>query len=68
MPKENIDISSILVEKEKIELFSKVKYKIIKLPSNNKEETKELQSKGKENIMLQIVKKETIELPEIKNH
>jgi hypothetical protein len=38
------------------------------LPNNGKEETKELQSKGKENIMLQIMKEETLELPEIENH
>jgi hypothetical protein len=64
MPKESIKISSILVKKEKIELFSKVKEEVIKL----KEKTKKLQSKAKENIMLQIVKKETLELPKIENH
>jgi hypothetical protein len=52
MLKKSIEISSILIKKEKIE----------------KEKTKELQSKVKENIMLQIVKKETVELPKIKNH
>ncbi len=38
------------------------------MPDNEKEETKELQSKGKENIMLQIVKEETLKLPKIENH
>jgi hypothetical protein len=40
MPKENIDISSILVKEEKIELLNKVKEEIIELPNNWKEETK----------------------------
>jgi len=52
MLKESIEISILLVKKEKIELFNKVKEEIIKLPFNWKEETKELQSKVKENIML----------------
>jgi hypothetical protein len=68
MPKKNIEISSILIKKEKIELFSKVKEEIIELPNNWKEKTKELQSKVKENIMLRIVKKETLKLPKIENH
>ncbi len=68
MFKESIEISSILVKEDKIKLLSKVKEKIIKLPNNRKEETKNLQSKGKENIMLQIVKEETIELPKTKYH
>ncbi len=34
MPKKSIEISSILVKKEKIELFNKVKEEIIKLPNN----------------------------------
>jgi hypothetical protein len=45
-----------------------VKEKIIELPNNWKEKAKELQSKVKENIMLQIVKKETLKLPKIENH
>ncbi len=68
MPKETIKISSILVKDEKIELFIIVKEEIIKLPNNWKEETKELQSKVKENIVLHIMKEETLELPKIKNH
>ncbi len=68
MPKESIEISSILIKKKKIELFSKMKEKIIKLPSNEKEETEELQSKRKKNMMLQIVKEETVELPKTKYH
>jgi hypothetical protein len=67
-PKEDMNISSILVKEEKIELFNKVKEEIIELTNNRKEETKELQSKGKENIVLQIVKEETLELPKIENH
>jgi hypothetical protein len=34
MPKESIEISSILVKEEKIELLSKVKEEIIELPNN----------------------------------
>ncbi len=68
MPRKSIEISSILIKKEKIELFSKVKEEIIELPYNWKEKPKELQSKVKENIMLQIVKKETLKLPKIENH
>jgi ABC-type sugar transport system ATPase subunit len=60
--------SSILIKKEKIELFSKVKEEIIELPNNWKEKAKELQSKVEENIMLQIVKKETLKLHKINNH
>ncbi len=56
MPNESKDISSILIKEEKIESFNTVEKEIIKLPNNRKEETKELQSKGKENIVLQIVK------------
>jgi len=67
MPKESKEISSILVKEEKIELFSKVKEEIVELLDNKKEETKKLQSKGKENIVLQIVKRETLELPKIGN-
>jgi iron-sulfur cluster repair protein YtfE (RIC family) len=67
MPKESINISSILVKDEKIELFIIVKEEIIKLPNNWKEETKELQNKVKENIVLHIMKEETLELPKIKN-
>ncbi len=40
----------------------------MELPNNWKEETKELQSTVKENIVLQIVKEETFELPKIENH
>ncbi len=52
MLKESIEILSILVKEEKIELLSKVKEEFIELPNNWKEETKELQSKLKENIVL----------------
>jgi hypothetical protein len=45
-----------------------LKEEIIELPSNKKEETKELQSEGKENIVLQTVKEDTLELPKIENH
>ncbi len=38
------------------------------MPNNGKEETKKLQSKGKKNIVLQIMKEETLELPKIENH
>jgi hypothetical protein len=34
MPKESIEISSILIKEEKIELFNKVKEKIIELFNN----------------------------------
>jgi hypothetical protein len=60
MPKESIEISRILVKEEKTKLLSKMKEVIIKLPNNGKEETNELQSKGKENIMLIIVKEEIV--------
>jgi hypothetical protein len=40
MHEESIEISSILVKNKKIELLSKVKCKIIELPSKGKEETK----------------------------
>ncbi len=46
MFKENIEISSILVKKENIELLNKVKEETIELLSKWKEETKKLQSKG----------------------
>ncbi len=65
MPKESIEISSILIEEEKIELLRKMKEETINLPSKWNEETKKLQSKGKE--VLQIVKEETLKLPKIKN-
>jgi gas vesicle protein len=52
MPKESIEISSILVKEEKIELFNKINKNIMELPNNWKEETKELQSKVKDNIVL----------------
>ncbi len=55
VPKKIIEIWSILIKEEKIELLSKVK-----------EETIELPNKGKE--VLQIVKEETLELPKTKNH
>jgi hypothetical protein len=47
MSKESIEISSILVKKEKIELLSKVKCEIIELPSKGKEEPKNNRAKGK---------------------
>jgi hypothetical protein len=53
--KESIEISSILVKEEKIELFSKLK-----------EETTKLFSKRKE--VLQIVKENMLELPKTENH
>jgi hypothetical protein len=68
MFEESIEISSILVKEEKIELLDKVKEEIIELPNKGKDETKELQSKGKENIVLQIVKEETLELSKTNNH
>jgi hypothetical protein len=37
MPKESIDISNTLVKEKKIELLSKVKEEIIKLPNKGKE-------------------------------
>jgi len=55
VPQESIEISSILVQEENIELLRKVK-----------EETVKLFSKGKE--VLQIVKEETLKLPKIENH
>jgi len=55
MLKESIEISSKLVKEEKIKLLNKVK-----------EETIELPNKGKE--VLQIVKKEIVELPKTMNH
>ncbi len=54
MPKEGIEISSILVKDEKIELLSKMK-----------EETIELPNKGKE--VSQFVKEEIVEVPKIVN-
>jgi uncharacterized radical SAM superfamily Fe-S cluster-containing enzyme len=53
--KESIEISSILVKEEKIELLSKLK-----------EETTKLFSKRKE--VLQIVKENMLELPKTENH
>ncbi len=38
------------------------------MPNNRKGKTKKLQSKGKDNIKLQIVKEETLKLPKIENH
>jgi NCAIR mutase (PurE)-related protein len=52
MPKKSLEILSILIKEENIELLSKVKEEIIKLLNNGKEETKEIQSKRKENIVL----------------
>ncbi len=60
MPKESIEISNILIKQEKIELLNKVKDETIELPKKGEEETKKLQSKGNKNIMLQIVKEETL--------
>jgi hypothetical protein len=68
MPKKSIEISSILIKEEKIELLSKMKEEIIELPNKGKEETKELQRIRKENIVLQIVKEETLELSKTNNH
>jgi aspartyl/asparaginyl-tRNA synthetase len=51
MPKENIEISNILVKEEKIELLSKVKEEIIELRNKGKEETKKLQSKRKHSVV-----------------
>jgi hypothetical protein len=39
---QSIEISSLLVKEEKIELLRKVKKEIIELPHKGKEETKEL--------------------------
>ncbi len=51
MPKESIEISSIVVKEEKIKLLNKVKEEIIKLPNNGKEETKDTkQSERKHNL------------------
>ncbi len=50
MLKESIQISSILIKEKNIEL--QIERRDHKLPNKRKEETKELQSKGKENIML----------------